>query len=56
MYLTSYLSEGALGKADLANSPDGYYNYSGEGYDPAKIVGPVWVDIVLRCQGLMVQK
>ena len=31
IYWCSYMSEGALGEADLANSQDGYNNYGGEG-------------------------
>ena len=56
IYWRCYLSEGALGEANLANSPDGYCNYGGEGYGPAQIVGPVWIHIVTKFQGLIVHK
>lgn len=52
-----YFSEGALCEPDLADSPYGYWNHRGKGYDSAQTVGPVWERLVpAGCQGLLVHK
>lgn len=57
MCLLWYLSEGALSKAELANSPHGCCNHRGQGYGPAQMVSPVWVGFALTgWQGLVVHK
>lgn len=51
------MSERALCEVELADSTDGYWDHTGDGYGPAQVVGPVWVHRAVACfQRLEIQK